>query len=536
MSSKGKSTKPTPKPTPKPKKPKTKTPKTKKTKTKESKGTQEPKEEGLKFIDLFCGIGGFHYALTLTDDNKTHTKNKCVLACDINKECRATYKDNFNLEPTDDVTKLENEEVPDFDILCAGFPCQPFSNGGKKKSFKDARGNLFEEIIRIAKCKKPSFMFLENVKHILKVDNGNVFKTILTKLREIDYVVSCQTLSPHQLGIPQQRERVIFTCIKKDVYEAKYKTKPDIFAHNDTPHKTDIIVKEETKETETTSETTETETETTTPTTATTKAKKPKEEKFDLKLYNDFNFDLGLSSEPTMQNIYETDKEKTKKYKISDELVDVLNAWDVMVKTVATGEKLSPTILCHEFKTIIFKAQSPIDTEVATEEEGEEGEEGKEGKEVVLEFDTAFDALVQWKKDYIQKNRPLYEKYKKQWKKWYKKHSTLLKKKEIYGKLEWQTGPKKEDDSIWKYFIQVRQSGIRVKKTNYFPTLVAIVQTPIYGVEKRYITPRECAKLQSFPDEFKLHAKDNIAYKQFGNAVNVAVIRTITNIILQNYN
>ena len=223
-----------------------------------------------------------------------------------------------------------------------------------------------------------------------------------------------------------------------------------------------------------------------------------------------------------MENILLKDKDVDPKYKMSQDLIDVFNAWDELVKMVEKDQKLSPTILCHEFKTKIYK-DTPQETN------------GDEQQTTEKELDPEFKKLPKWKQDYIIKNRPLYDKYKKPIDKWYKKHSKLLKKKEIYGKLEWQTGPKKENDSIWNYFIQVRQSGIRVKKTNYFPTLVAIVQTPIYGKEKRYITPRECARLQSFPDSFKLHEKDNISYKQFGNAVNVKVIRTITNLILQNY-
>jgi DNA (cytosine-5)-methyltransferase 1 len=171
-----------------------------------------------------------------------------------------------------------------------------------------------------------------------------------------------------------------------------------------------------------------------------------------------------------------------------------------MIKKLEIKEKLSPTILCKEFKT-------SIDTE-------------------------EFKKLVKWKQDYITKNKPIYLKYKKDWDSWYDSNKDFLNKKEVFCKLEWQVGPKKKDDSIWNHFIQIRQSGIRVKKTKYFPTLVAIVQTPIYGKKKRYITPRECARLQSFPDEFKLHEKDNIAYKQFGNAVNVQVIQRIVKLVL----
>ncbi len=124
-----------------------------------------------------------------------------------------------------------------------------------------------------------------------------------------------------------------------------------------------------------------------------------------------------------------------------------------------------------------------------------------------------FSNLPVWKKDYIKKNKPLYEKYKSQWDIWYNENKNIITKKEIYGKLEWQTGKKKKNDSIWNYFIQLRQSGIRVKKNDFFPALVAIVQTPIYAKEKRYITPRECARLQSFPDTFILH----ISYRILSN-------------------
>ena len=153
----------------------------------------------LKFIDLFCGIGGFHQAL----------KNmgcECVLACDIDKYCREVYKNNYDIEVFSDVKKIDPLELTDFDILCAGFPCQAFSNAGKKKTFSDSRGLLFDEIIRIVKVKKPRFLFLENVKHILKVDNGKVIEYILDKLDTNNYNVQILNMSPHNYGIPQQRE------------------------------------------------------------------------------------------------------------------------------------------------------------------------------------------------------------------------------------------------------------------------------------------------------------------------------------------
>ena len=133
-------------------------------------------KEPLTFIDLFCGIGGFHQALKKLGA-------KCILPCDINKDCREVYLDNYGIKPVEDVKKINPTQLPDFDILTGGFPCQAFSNGGKKKCFEDSRGLLFDEIIRIAKVKKPKFMFLENVKHILKVSHGEVINYIKKKNR-----------------------------------------------------------------------------------------------------------------------------------------------------------------------------------------------------------------------------------------------------------------------------------------------------------------------------------------------------------------
>ena len=205
-----------------------------------------------------------------------------------------------------------------------------------------------------------------------------------------------------------------------------------------------------------------------------------------------------------LDNIIQKDIIITDKYKISSEIENILNVWDEMIKKIEVNESLSPTILCNEFYNNYT--------------------------------DNEFEKLPEWKKDYITKNKPLYEKYQDSWDEWYEKNNTILQKKEIYAKLEWQVGKKKKDDSIWNYFIQLRQSGIRVKKCDYFPTLVAIVQTPIYAKEKRYITPRECARLQSFPDDFIIHENDHIAYKQFGNAVNVNVIHFVVENVLKTYN
>lgn len=385
----------------------------------------------FNFIDLFCGIGGFHQALSKLGGT-------CVFASDKDEKCRDVYKKNYHLTPVGDITKVNIDTIPDFDILCGGFPCQSFSNSGKKKGFEDKRGQLYEYIIDIARLKKPKFMFLENVKHIRKIDNGKVLEHIIEKINEIGYNVSLTELSPHQLGIPQQRERVVFICIRNDIYDIDKNI-------NYSPPETRI----------------------------------------------------------NLESIFEKDKSKTNKYKISDEVEKVLNIWDTMIKEFDIGENLSPTILCNEFQKIYSENE--------------------------------FANLPKWKQDYIQKNKPIYNKYKEKWETWLNINKEILSKREVYGKLEWQAGKKLKDDSIFNHFIQIRQSGIRVKKAKYFPTLVAIVQTPIYAKEKRYITPRECARLQSFPDNFIIHENDQTAYKQFGNAVNVDVVHFVISKTLEEY-
>lgn len=167
------------------------------------------------------------------------------------------------------------------------------------------------------------------------------------------------------------------------------------------------------------------------------------------------------------------------------------------------GQKMSPTIMIHDAFTPYSQSE--------------------------------LDAFADWKSDYITKNRPIIEKYRDIFVAWYETHKELLKKREIYGKLEWQTGPIQTSDSIFNHFIQIRQSGIRVKKGQYFPTLVAISQIPIYGKEKRYITPRECARLQSFPESFKLAEDDKKSYKQLGNSVNVDNVYTVISSTLKHY-
>jgi DNA (cytosine-5)-methyltransferase 1 len=159
----------------------------------------------INFIDLFCGIGGFHQAL-----RNIIPTSKCVLASDIDENARKTYEANHNLKPLGDIKKIEIATIPKFNLICGGFPCQAFSiaQWKDKKAFDDPRGTLFFEILKVIDIHKPKCILLENVAHLTKINKGLVLQTILNSLKTRGYKVSCQLLSPHQFGIPQNRERV----------------------------------------------------------------------------------------------------------------------------------------------------------------------------------------------------------------------------------------------------------------------------------------------------------------------------------------
>ena len=181
----------------------------------------------MKFIDLFAGIGGFHLALH-------DLGHECVFASEIDKNARITYKENFirrspslfaNNAYNDNILSITDPstEIPDFDILCAGFPCQPFSQAGFKRGFsegKDDRGNMFFNICSIIEAKRPRAFFLENVRHILKHDNGRTFSIIKEHLEEkLGYSFAFKVVKASDHGLPQFRPRVFMVGFRGDMPE-----------------------------------------------------------------------------------------------------------------------------------------------------------------------------------------------------------------------------------------------------------------------------------------------------------------------------
>lgn len=382
--------------------------------------------KNFKFIDLFCGIGGFHQAMNMLG-------GECVFASDIDEDCRKTYRLNYGITPEGDITKIEAADIPAHDVLCAGFPCQAFSKAGKRLGFEDeTKGTLFFDICRILEYHKPKFALLENVRNLASHDQGNTWKVIYNKLQELGYNLLPDPVifSPHYVGIPQHRERVYIMCVRKDLGNIQP------FQFN------------------------------------------KKVEKIKCSITDILQDDSEIS------NIEE--------YRISSELEELINLWNEFIQNINVkklpGFPIWAERLC-DLDPSEDLSQYPL-----------------------------------WKQNFILKNNNLYITNKEFIDKW------LLKAKSnplFFGakaKLEWQAG-QTTSPNIWNQIFQLRPSGIRVKVNTYFPALVAIVQTSIIGPRKRFLTPRECARLQSFPESFIPDNKQQQAYKQFGNAVNVGIVK-----------
>ena len=391
------------------------------------------------FIDLFCGIGGFHQAMTSLG-------GRCVFASDIDKDCRATYLENYGLEPAGDITKVDEHDVPDHDVLCGGFPCQAFSKAGKRLGFMDeTKGTLFFDIMRIVRAKRPKYILLENVRNLASHDNGNTWRTIRRALREEDYDVYDEPtiFSPHYLGIPQHRERVFIMAIRNDVGRLP-----------------------------------------------------------------EFKFDTTNIEKCSIWDVLKVRTDK--KYNLSDDEIALLSHWNRFIRNTRTSDGKLPGF--------------PIWTEYFTDKQ-------ELPDKYYTDNFSAID-IPEWKHKIIINNWEYYKTNKWFIDKWLKDGEKV---KLFFGakaKFEWQCGVDDQEPNIFNNIIQFRPSGVRVKPGTYFPALVAIVQKSIIGSRFRYMTPRECARIQGFPEDFIINKCDSKAYRQFGNSVNVDVVRLFAEFLL----
>lgn len=379
----------------------------------------------FKFIDLFCGIGGFHQAMKSLG-------GKCVFASDIDEDCRKTYEVNYGITPFGDITKIDAIDIPAHDVLCGGFPCQAFSKAGNRLGFDDpTKGTLFFDICRILEYHRPKYALLENVRNLASHDYGKTWHVIYDKLEELGYNLLPEPVifSPHYLGIPQHRERVYIMCIRKDIG----KVRP-------------------------------------------------------------FTFTKEQIIPCTINSILQDDGEiaNIEEYRISPDLEDLIDLWNEFIRNIKV-EKLPS-----------FPVWSDRLSDLDTNED--------------------LSQYPVWKRNFILKNNELYVNNRQFIDGWLKRARQNPLFFGAKAKLEWQAGQTKKPD-IWEQIFQFRPSGIRIKVNTYFPALVAIVQTSIIGPRKRFLSPRECARLQSFPENFLPDVKPQQAYKQFGNAVNVECVK-----------
>ena len=165
---------------------------------------------GYSFIDLFAGLGGFRIALESLGA-------KCVYSNEWNVPVQKVYADNFGDIPEGDITQVDENTIPDHDILCAGFPCQAFSISGKQRGFEDSRGTLFFDVARIVKAKKPKVVFMENVKNFATHDHGKTLEVVERTMETLGYTFYQKVLNAVDYGIPQKRERIYMVCFRNDL-------------------------------------------------------------------------------------------------------------------------------------------------------------------------------------------------------------------------------------------------------------------------------------------------------------------------------
>jgi DNA (cytosine-5)-methyltransferase 1 len=421
-------------------------------------------KDKLKFIDLFAGLGGFHVALE-------ELGHECVFASEKRINLAELYEKNFDIEVNRDITKIEVADIPSFDILCAGFPCQPFSKAGKQDGLLDERnGSLFDKIVDILEYHKPKYFILENVRNLISHDNENTWLYIKEQLEiKLGYKIDKKIYSPHNFGIPQHRER-LFIIGSSDGLQH--------FEWLETTNKTTSI----------------------------------------------FEY---------------LDKKPINARKLEQEKIEVIDIWQELISKIPKEHKLPGfPIWSMEFgATYPFEEKTPYSssTKAIGQTKGNFGIElkGLSRKDKIANLPsyarTEENEFPSWKKNYIRKNRAFYETYKVILGPIVKKIENL--KIASWQKLEWNVQGGERD--LYKYIIQFRGSGVRIKKTDFFPSLVTVsTQIPIISWEKRYITPSEGARIQSL-NGIELPENIGTCFSALGNAVNGAIVKLIAGKLIQ---
>ena len=396
----------------------------------------------FRYIDLFCGIGGFHQGIERVA-SEMGFKEECIFAADNDQYAAKVYKRNYGLNcfydlKEDKTHQLIDEAIGDKELTCifGGFPCRPFSKAGSQEGFSNQmKGTLFFEIEKIVHRHHPKYILLENVRNLKNHDGGNTWKIIRESLASEGYVVDDVIISPNQIAsIPALRERFFILAYNKEKLgideniekiEKEYKNKSTSIYPWGKPERG----------------------------------------------LNNKYFLTGLDSD------------------VEQEDIDTIEMWDDLLQMLRAANRTIISPLWPHY----FDKNSDLS------------------------------GVPEWKIKIIRQNQDFYEQNKDIYDRWYKKHKkhfdSLCRSDQ---KFEWNAGD--DINNSWEGIIQFRPSGVRVKRPDFIPTLVAINQTPILGCERRYLKPEEMAKLYGFKRLKFGEQCDSECKKQLGNTVSVDVV------------
>jgi len=431
----------------------------------------------MRFVDLFAGLGGFHLALT-------QLGHECVFASELDEDLQKLYRQNFpdTSKATFGDIRRVREKVPPHDILCAGFPCQPFSKSGAQLGLDDKiQGTLFEEVVYILERRRPEYVILENVGNFERHDKGRTWQIVKEKLTALGYAVRGTEhvtsggpglISPHHFGYPHTRERFFVVARHGVLPKAPF---PAIDRHLKTKL-SDIV--------------------------------------------------------QTVRELSSRDRIETR---LSDRQRACIDHWNHLISRLPKENVPLPSfpIWGDEIDaTYPYEDHTPhaaSTTELRQCLNGHEATRGAKRAELLALLPSYArrkqEQFPDWKRAFIRQNREWFEEYRAYFsKKWVRKLQTFP---PSLRKLEWNC--KGEERDLWKYVLQFRPSGLRVKRYSASPALVAMTTTqiPILGPKGRFLSRVEGLRLQGFPDNHLLPESHQAAFRALGNAVHVGVIQRL---------